>query len=138
MDTIARQDDERLYSVTELATALGITARAIRFYEDKGLISPSRVGCNRVYTYRERARMRLILRGKALGFSLAEIKDFLDLYNADPMHRTQTEALLGATRDRIVKLRRMQAAIDRTLDELHAIETQTMAVLAQHPGSQAS
>lgn len=117
--------EERLYTVTELAAELGITARAIRFYEDKGLITPSRAGSTRVYSFRERARMRLILRGKSLGFSLREIKDFLDLYNVDPMHRTQHEALLHAVRDRIGKLERMRAAIARTLEELQAIEQQT-------------
>ncbi|MCQ8279805.1 MerR family DNA-binding transcriptional regulator [Acetobacteraceae bacterium KSS8] len=121
--------DERLYTVTELATELGITARAIRFYEDKGLIIPSRVGSTRVYSYRERARMRLILRGKSLGFSLREIKDFLDLYNVDPMHRVQHEALLAAVRDRMGKLERMQATIAHTLEELQAIEEQTVMLL---------
>ncbi len=122
--------DERLYTVTELATELGITARAIRFYEDKGLIIPSRVGSTRVYSYRERARMRLILRGKSLGFSLREIKDFLDLYNVDPMHRVQHEALLHAVRDRMNKLERMQTAIAHTLEELQAIEHQTAELLS--------
>ncbi len=70
-----------LYSVTELGKELGVSARTIRFYEDKGLLSPSRVGNNRVYAARDRARMILILRGKQLGFSLREIKEYLDLYD---------------------------------------------------------
>lgn len=71
--------DRTFVMVTDLARELGITARALRFYEDKGLITPHRVGATRIYTARERARMILVLRGKRLGFSLREIKDYLDL-----------------------------------------------------------
>ena len=74
---------EKLYSVTELAKELGVTPRAIRFYEAKGLITPQRAGGTRVYTHRDRGRLILILRGKKLGFSLREIKDYLDLYVVD-------------------------------------------------------
>jgi DNA-binding transcriptional MerR regulator len=79
--------------------------------------------------------MRLILRGKSLGFSLREIKEFLDLYTVDPMHRVQTEALLAAVQDRIAKLNRMRTAIDHTLDELQTIERQTRSDLdrLEHP-----
>ncbi len=79
-----------LYSVSQLARQLGVTARTIRFYEDKHLINPQRAGTTRVYTHRDRARLVLILRGKRLGFSLREIKEFLDLYDADPQHHLQT------------------------------------------------
>ena len=76
---------ERLFTVTGLAAELGVTARTLRFYEDRGLISPQRLGPNRVYSPRDRARMILILRGKQLGFSLKEIAEYLDLY--DPAAR---------------------------------------------------
>ena len=118
---------ERLLTVTELATELGVTPRAIRFYEDKGLIDPARVGAMRVYRPRERARMLLILRGKRLGFSLAEIKDFLDLYARDPRHLEQKRALLAGIRKRIGKLEEMRVSLDRTVDELRLIETQVAA-----------
>src|SRR5271170_1250244 len=75
-----------LFSVSQLAGQLGVTARTIRFYEDKHLISPQRAGTTRVYTPRDRARLTLILRGKRLGFSLREVKEFLDLYDAVPHH----------------------------------------------------
>ena len=127
-------DDDRLYSVTELAAELGITARAIRFYEDKGLIRPARAGANRVYTFRERARMRLILRGKSLGFSIREIKDFLDLYAVDPMHRIQKEALRAAVGQRIRRLETMRDTIARTLEELRAIDRETARALDALPG----
>lgn len=126
---IAVVQDERLLTVTELAAELGVTARAIRFYEDKGLIQPGRVGATRAYTRREHARMQLILRGKRLGFSLREIKEFLDLYDVDPEHDEQKRLLLRAVRDRIRQLRAMNAALARTLDELQAIELQVSSAL---------
>ena len=115
---------ERLMTVTELAADLGVTPRAIRFYEDKGLIDPGRVGATRVYTPRERARMLLILRGKRLGFSLAEIKDFLDLYAVDPRHLEQKRALLAGVRKRIAELEEMRVSVQRTLAELRSVEAQ--------------
>ena len=118
------QAGERLLTVTELAADLGVTPRAIRFYEDKGLIDPARAGATRVYTARERARMLLILRGKRLGFSLAEIKDFLDLYVVDPRHLEQKRALLAGLLKRILALEEMRVSLDRTLTELRASEAQ--------------
>ncbi len=113
-----------LMSVTELAAALDVTPRAVRFYEAKGLIAPARAGANRVYTRREMARMKLILRGKRLGFSLREIKEFLDLYDADPTQRSQMLKLLEAVRGRIAALEDQRAAVAETLAELTDIERQ--------------
>src|ERR1700722_4937407 len=93
----------QFYSVTQLGRDLGVTARTIRFYEDKGLISPRRAGNNRVYTLRDRARMILILRGKKLGFSLREIKEYLDLYDADPTQAKKLRVLLKAARYRMAQ-----------------------------------
>ena len=121
---------ERLLTVTELAADLGVTPRAIRFYEDKGLIEPGRVGATRVYTPRERARMLLILRGKRLGFSLAEIKDFLDLYAVDPRHLEQKRALLLGVRKRIDALEEMRVSVERTLAELRSVEAQVADEIA--------
>jgi len=115
----------QFYSVTQLARDLGVTARTIRFYEDKGLISPRRAGNNRVYTLRDRARMILILRGKKLGFSLREIKEYLDLYDADPTHAKQLRLLLKAVRDRIAQLEDQRVALDEALGELRDVEAQT-------------
>ncbi|MEX6999518.1 MerR family transcriptional regulator, partial [Pseudomonas aeruginosa] len=75
-----RQDD--LTGIQEVSRMLGVSARTLRFYEDKGLIEPCRIGTTRVYTRREVARMQLILRGKRLGFTLRDIEEFLDLYDA--------------------------------------------------------
>ena len=120
----------RLLTITELADQLGVTARAIRFYEDKGLISPARAGATRVYTRRELARMQLILRGKRLGFSLRDIKQFLDLYDHDPTHVEQRRQLLARVRHRIEELEKTRTAVTETLAELGEIEQQTLGALA--------
>jgi DNA-binding transcriptional MerR regulator len=121
---------DRLFTVTELAAELGVTARTLRFYEDRGLIAPRRLGTTRVYTHRDRARMMLILRGKRLGFSLREIAEYLDLYDADTTHTEQLRALKQAVTSRIVQLEERRAALDETLAELREIvrlSTQTLA-----------
>jgi DNA-binding transcriptional MerR regulator len=69
------------YSITDLAGEFGVTARALRFYEDEGLIAPQRIGLARVYSKRDRARLAWILRGKRVGFSLADIREMIDLYD---------------------------------------------------------
>lgn len=120
-----------LYSVSQLARQLGVTARTIRFYEDKGLINPSRAGTTRVYTPRDRARLMLILRGKRLGFSLREIKDYLDLYDIDPTQHTQVKQLLTGVRKRIAKLQEQRAALEQSLAELADIERQAEGALQQ-------
>jgi len=123
-------DSAALYSVSQLARQLGVTARTIRFYEDKHLISPQRAGTTRVYTHRDRARLMLILRGKRLGFSLREIKEFLDLYDVDPAHHVQLRQLLAGVRKRMGTLREQRAAIDESMTELGEIERQCEQVLA--------
>jgi len=120
-----------LYSVTQLALDLGITARAVRFYETKGLIAPRRAGNNRVYAARDRARMILILRGKKLGFSLREIKEYLDLYDADPTHGKQIQRLLTAVRSRITQLEDQRIAVNRTLSDLREVEAQASRALSE-------
>jgi DNA-binding transcriptional MerR regulator len=120
----------QFYSVTQLGADLGVSARTIRFYEDKGLISPQRAGNNRVYTLRDRARMTLILRGKKLGFSLREIKEYLDLYDADPTHAKQLRLLLKAVSSRILQLEDQRVALNEALSELHDVESQAQSALA--------
>ncbi|MBZ0112189.1 MAG: MerR family DNA-binding transcriptional regulator [Thermoanaerobaculia bacterium] len=120
---------ERLLSITELAHDLNITARAIRFYETKGLLEPQRAGSNRVYTNRDRARLLIILRGKRLGFSLAQVQDYLDLYDADPTQKDQFVLLLSNTRRRIADLDQQQRDLELTLEELREIEQLTLAAM---------
>ena len=118
----AQADPNRLYTITELAEDLAVTPRAIRFYEAKGLLSPQRAGANRVYSHRDRARLLIILRGKRLGFSLALVKKYLDLYDADPTHKTQIQHLLAGARQRIGELEGQRLDLDLTIEELHEIE----------------
>lgn len=121
-----RTDPERLLTVTELADELGVTARAIRFYESKGLLEPQRAGTTRVYTRRDRARLQIILRGKRLGFSLSHIKKYLDLYDADPRHAGQLVHLLRGARQRIEELEHQRHDLELTLEELREVEEQTL------------
>ncbi len=130
---IHKQDQgaTRMYSVTELARELGVTPRALRFYEDKGLLSPQRVGGTRVYLYRDRARLILILRGKRLGFSLREISEYLDLYDADPMQRTQIDRLLEFVQERMASLEQQREALEETLSELRDIEAMALEAIGK-------
>lgn len=111
----------RLYSIGDLAGEVGVSPRAIRFYEDQGLLAPRRIGGNRVYSGRDRARLQLILRGKRLGFALADIRELLDLYDVDRNHLEQLRATLIKGRVRIAELERQQQEIALTLEELRAI-----------------
>ncbi|MET0377120.1 MAG: MerR family DNA-binding transcriptional regulator [Rhizorhabdus sp.] len=115
---------QSLRGIQDVATELGVTTRTIRFYEDKGLLQPQRVGTMRVYSRREVGRLQLIMRGKRLGFSLREIKEFLDLYDADSLHLSQTRRLLEHVTDRIEQLIAQREAVDQTLDELQDIARQ--------------
>ena len=122
---------EKIYSVTELARDLGVTPRTIRFYEDQGLISPQRAGNTRVYTHRDRARMILILRGKQLGFSLRDIKEYLDLYVLDANQTEQVQHLARKARERIDQLESQLQAVKTTLSELKEIERQALDTLTE-------
>jgi DNA-binding transcriptional MerR regulator len=125
----AAPDEDRLYTIGELAAELGVTTRTIRFYESKGLIAPARRGVARCYSRRDRARLMLILRGKNLGFSLEAIGEYLKLYDADPAHIAQTQMLLAGVEEAIDNLQTKRADLDRTLKELKDIRAQCMAHL---------
>ena len=116
--------------IKELAGVLNVTPRTLRFYEDQGLIEPTRISGNRVYSRRDVARVRLILRGKSLGFSIREIREFLDLYETDPQHKEQLIMLRDKVRLRIAQLEQQKIALDETLADLRQIEADTTAHLA--------
>ena len=122
-----------LFTIGELSTAFSLSPRAIRFYEDQGLLSPNRAGTQRVYTKRDRARLSLILRGKRLGFTLADIREFLDLYDVDRSKRRQMEVTLQKTRDRIAELEQQLEDITVTLAELRDMEGDIAAYTAARP-----
>lgn len=126
---------DRFYTVTQLARELGITARTVRFYEDKGLISPQRAGSTRIYTIRDRARMILVLRGKRLGFSLREIKEYLDLYDVDHTHAEQLRVLRTAVAKRLGSLKDQHSALEETIRELEDVQRQAEAAYEQMPAA---
>jgi DNA-binding transcriptional MerR regulator len=118
-----------LYSIGELAGEFGISTRAIRFYESKGLIAPDRVGSNRIYKRRDRARLILILRGKRLGFSLEEIAEYLNLHDADPNQIAQTRLLLHKVETSIAELDGKQRDIEAALSDLTEIRARCIELL---------
>lgn len=118
-----------LKGIQEVANQLDVTHRTLRFYEDKGLIEPVRVGNTRIYARRDVARMQVILRGKKLGFSIREIKEFLDLYDADPKHEEQNRLLLKRIRERLKLLEKQRVALEETVVELRHLEAETLAKL---------
>ncbi|MBP7914350.1 MAG: MerR family DNA-binding transcriptional regulator [Vitreoscilla sp.] len=121
-----------LFGITELCREFGITLRTIRFYEDKGLLAPRRVSGARVYTRRDRARLSLILRAKAIGSSLAEIKHYLDLYGTHGEGRVQQmKFVLQRTDQAIAELQQRRAHIDATLAELRVINDTVRRGLAE-------
>jgi DNA-binding transcriptional MerR regulator len=114
--------EPRLYSIGDLASETGVTHRALRLYEEQGLLGPQRIGNQRIYSHRDRARLILVLRGKRLGFSLADIREMLELYNVDPAHLEQLRVTLKKAQARIADLEHQQVAIADTLAELRAGE----------------
>lgn len=108
-----------LYSIADLAREFGISTRAIRFYESKGLIAPERLGATRVFRRRDRARLILILRGKRLGFSLRDISDYLALYDAD--RGQQVNLLAEKVDERLQLLEQQLMDLQTTIAELHEI-----------------
>jgi DNA-binding transcriptional MerR regulator len=110
---------ERTFTIRQLCLEFKCTPRALRFYEDKGLLNPARQGLNRVYSYKDRARLQLILRGKRVNLSLAEIREILDLYDKNDNNAAQNATALRHFRERIVTLERQREDLDHAIAELH-------------------
>jgi DNA-binding transcriptional MerR regulator len=112
------------YTISDLAREFALTTRAIRFYEDEGLLAPRRSGRSRIYGERERVRIKLILRGKRLGLSLSEIRELLDLYQATRSERPQLLKFLQVLAERRAMLRQQQEDIAIVLSEIDSLERQ--------------
>jgi DNA-binding transcriptional MerR regulator len=123
------------YTIGELAQEFDVTTRAIRFYEDQGLLSPTRNGQARIYSARDRVRLKLVLRGKRLGFSLGEVGEMLDLYDADPSEIGQLQYFVSKLDERRAQLNQQQQDIQVTLKELDDIEAQCKALLVKKRAS---
>ena len=128
-------EEGRTWTVGELADALGVTTRTLRFYESEGLVAPQRVGTNRVYDQRDRARLRLILRGRRFGMTLDECREIVDMYDgAATSERRQLETLLSRLDEIAADLRARQADLRRTLAEVSEVAGQCRSRLAElHP-----
>ena len=113
---MATADDHRTYSIRQLCREFGATARALRFYEDKGLLTPARKGQTRVYDARDRARLKLILRGRRIGFSLVEIQQMLDLYDHDDHNTHQMAVALRRHRAQIAALKQQREDLDAAIE----------------------
>ena len=109
---------ERTFTIRQLCVEFKVTPRALRFYEDKGLLSPAREGLNRVYNHRDRARLILILRGKRVGLSLSEIREILDLYKIDDGGATQMAKSLKKFRERIVAFEAQREDVEHAIELL--------------------
>ncbi|MFE8709545.1 MerR family transcriptional regulator [Aeromonas allosaccharophila] len=125
------KDEGRRFSISELAREFDITTRSIRFYEDQGLLNPAREGQTRIYSKQDRVRLKLTLRGKRLGFSLAEIRELFDLYDADKSSRTQLQTMLGLVEEKRGTLQQQMEDIRMVLLELDAAEQRCQQALSQ-------
>jgi DNA-binding transcriptional MerR regulator len=121
--------DRQEYSIGDMCDSFGVTARALRFYEDEKLIAPERRGTARIYSERDRARLTWILRGKRVGFSLDEIRQMLDLYDVGDQQQTQRRVTLERCLERIAALKRQKEDIDTTIAELEEFVVQLSASL---------
>jgi DNA-binding transcriptional MerR regulator len=129
-----RERDGATYSISVLAQEFALTTRAIRFYEDEGLLAPGRRGQTRVYGERERTRIKLILRGKRLGLALSEIRELFDIYAATGNERPQLAKFLQMLADRRAMLLQQREDIDAVLGEIGLLERDCRRRLKSPPG----
>jgi len=127
-----------IYSIGELAREFDITTRSIRFYEDQGLLSPQRQGQTRLYTNKDRVRLKLILRGKRLGFSLAETKNLFDLYDMENSSARQLHTVLALIDDKKMSLKQQLEDIKVLLVELTNLENRCRDELADIEANQST
>ena len=122
---------EQTFTITELAREFDLTPRAIRYYEDQGLICPERAGQSRVYSKRDRTRLKLTLRGRRLGLSLAEIRELIDLYDVGRDQRTQLSKFLAVLAQRRAALEQQREDIVAVLAEIASLELRAHELLGE-------
>ena len=122
---------EITYTISDLAREFGLTTRAIRFYEDQGLLAPQRAGRSRIYANRDRVRLKLTLRGKRLGLSLSEIRELIDMYDAPKGDQTQLERFVEVLEKRRRALEQQREDIEAVLEEITTFEQQCRDLLRQ-------
>ncbi|WP_436642509.1 MerR family transcriptional regulator [Microbaculum sp. FT89] len=125
------QDHKTVFTIGDLSREFGVTLRAIRFYEDKGLLNPRRQGMTRLYSRRDRARLKLILLGKRVGFSLVEIGEMLDLYDLKDGQTTQMKVALTKFDEQIAYLEAQRAEIDQALGDLKRARDVVQGILKE-------
>ena len=122
-------NEQTTFTIGDLAREFGVTLRALRFYEDKGLLSPKRQGLNRLYSRRDRARLKLVLLGKRLGFSLIEIREVLDLYDTRGGKLKQLRVALAKFDSQLELLKQQKQDVERAIEELTQVRDETTALL---------
>ena len=123
---------EQTFSISELAKEFDVTTRSIRFYEDQGLLAPTRNGQTRIYSPKDRVRLKLVLRGKRLGFSLAETKNIFDLYDNEDTGEKQLATMLEMISDKKQQLAQQLIDINAVIDELNELEQNCQIALTKY------
>ncbi len=124
-------ETQTTYTISDLANEFAVTTRTIRFYEAEGMISPERDGQRRIFSVRDRTRLKLILRGKRIGFTLAEIRDIIDMYDSHPGEAGQLRHLVDRIERQRTELETRRSVIDTTLADLAEVEANARARLAE-------
>ena len=122
------------FSISQLAKEFGITTRTIRHYEDQGLIAPDRQGRTRVYSKRDRVRLKLVMRGKRLGMPLKEIREIIEMYSAEHGDGAQLRTLCSRLRERREQLQRQRQDLDHVIQEMEELESQCQISLRKQTG----
>ena len=123
---------KKIYSISDLASEFGITTRTIRFYEEKGYLSPKREGMRRIYSAPDRTSLRLILRGKRLGLTLDETADLIKMYGSPRNNRKQLKSFIVRISEKRVELENKQRDLELMLSDLQSVEDKCQLALAEH------
>ncbi len=129
-DDVVSDGQEDYTRIGDMAKSFGVTLRTLRFYEDKGLISPKRDGSTRLYTRRDKARLKLILLGRKVGFSLRDVKQMMDLYDPNGTNIKQLRLTMDKSERQLARLQKQRVAIDEAMSELSALMTAVRNQLA--------